>query len=253
MKKLIRQAFESVHDGYSADRIIADPDLNAEFISCCQSLGLNQDAGTLNSALFNARKRSFLSGIPTTRQTKLDNLEEYQFASEIAARFLEHNSQATVDQILCDPTLAAKFDELASGICPGFSSLQYRWAALNLRKSKRLRPELLAHVVTPTAIEIIRLNELDPQKLPTEQGLYIFFGQTETLYVGECENLHHRIRKHLDHSDIRAVARYFWQHGTDDLLLEIRVLPATTSTRVRQALEAELITSRRATFNIKRR
>jgi hypothetical protein len=252
VKKLIRQAFELVHAGYSADRIVADPDLNQSFIATCRSLGVDAPALELNSSLLNARKASLLSGIETTRRTIFPDLDEYQFASEIAARFLEHRSQVTLDQILCDPTLAAEFDSLAAQITPGFSSLQYRWAALNLRKLKRLQPELLAHIIVPTTVQVIRIDDLDVEKLPHEQGIYIFFSSAETLYVGECENLRSRIKKHLDHSDIRAVAHHFWQHGTNDILLETRVLPSSTSTRVRRALEAELIASRRAVFNIKR-
>jgi GIY-YIG catalytic domain len=252
VKKLIRQAFESVHQSYSADRVVADPELNQSFIAACRSLGIDAPVFELNSSLLNARKASLLTGIKTKRRTEFSDLDEYQFASEIAARFLEHRSQVTLDQILCDPALAADFDSLAAQITPGFSSLQYRWAALNLRKLKRLRPELLAHVVTPTAVQMGHIEDLDLEKLPLEQGIYIFFSPDETLYVGECENLRLRIRKHLDHSDIRAVAHHFWKHGTNDVLLEIHVLPSSTTSRVRRALEAELIASRRATFNIKR-
>jgi hypothetical protein len=252
VKKLIRQAFESIHDGYSADRVIADPDLNAQFIAACQSFGVTASVNALNSMLFNARKGSFLTGIRTTRRTEFSDQEAYQFASEVAARFLEHQSQVTLDQILCDPALANKFDDLASQICPGFSRLQYRWAALKLRKSKRLRPELLSHVVVPDTVQVFRLDDLDVRCIPVEQGIYIFFSGAETLYVGEGENLRLRIKKHLDHSDIKAVARHFWDHGTAGLNLEIRVLPKSTTTRIRQALEAELINSRRAKFNIKR-
>jgi hypothetical protein len=252
LNTLIRQAFETVHQGHSADRIVADPDLNVLFISACRSLGLTQPIQELNSSLLNARKASLLTGILTTRRTVFLDLDEYQFASEVATRFLEHRSQVTLDQILCDPVLAEEFDTLASRITPGFTSLQYRWAALNLRKRKRLQPELLAHVVVPTAVQVSRIDELDLEKLPLEQGIYIFFTSKETLYVGECENLRLRIRKHLDHSDIRAVAHHFWKHGTAEVLLEIRALPNSTTTRIRRALETELIESRRAAFNIKR-
>lgn len=252
MKIVIRQAFRSIHDGYSADRVVADPGLNAEFLSACRLLGIDAITPVLNRNLFNARKASLLTGIPTTRRTAFRDLDEYRFASEVSARFLEHRSQATVDDILCDPDLASEFDKLAAGIAPGFTSLKYRWAALNLRKSKRLRPELLAHVVVPTAVQIGRIDMIDITKLPMEQGIYVFYGPAGTLYVGECENLRLRLKKHLDHSDIRAVARHFWEHGTSDVHLEIQVLPPTTSARVRRAFEAELINSRRAAFNIKR-
>ena len=252
VKRVIRQAFQSVHDGFSPDRVVADTALNAKFLLACKSLGADAPAEVLNRHLYNARKASLLAGIPTTRRTTFRDLDEYRFASEVAARFLEHRSQVTVDDILCGPDLASEFDKFATGIAPGFTSLKYRWAALNLRKSKRLCPELLAHVVVPTAVEIGRLDEIDIAKLPMEQGIYIVYGLAGALYVGECENLRLRIKKHLEHSDIPAIARHFWEHGTSDLHLEIQVLPPTTSVRVRRALEAELINSRRAAFNIKR-
>ena len=241
-----------MHCGYSADRVVADPELNAKFLLACRSLGLDALARVLNGCLFNSRKASLLAGIPTTQRTEFSDLGDYQFASEVAARFLEHRSQVTLDQVLCDPDLAAEFDQLAASIVPGFSSLQYRWAALSLRKTKRLRPELLAHVVPPIAIQIGRIDEIDLAKLPMEQGIYIFYSQKETLYVGECENLRLRIKKHLEHSDIKAVAHRFWEKGTSDVFLEVRVLPSTTSGRIRRALEATLISSRHAAFNIKR-
>jgi hypothetical protein len=253
VKKLIRQAFETVHNGYSADRILADPELNARFLAQCALLGLTAAPQILNSALLNSRKASVLTGIRTKQLTRFPDQENYQFASEIAARFLERRSQATLDQILCDPILVAEFDSLAAQITPGFSPLQYRWAALYLRKTKRLRPELLAHVVPPVATHTCLIGELDIEALPLVPGIYIFYSSTVTLYVGECENIRSRIKKHLDHSDIKAIARHFWEHGTADIHLEIHELQEGTSAKVRRALEAELIESRRATFNIKRR
>ena len=77
MKKSIRQAFESVHEGYSADRVVADPDLNKKFLAACGSLGLNSSAGELNSCLLNARKGSLLAGVPTTRRTDFPDLVDY--------------------------------------------------------------------------------------------------------------------------------------------------------------------------------
>ncbi len=87
MNTLIRQAFELVHQGYSADRVVADPKLNRSFVEACKSLGIDAPVSELNSSLLNARKASLLTGIPTTRGTEFSDLDEYQFASEIAARF----------------------------------------------------------------------------------------------------------------------------------------------------------------------
>ncbi len=38
----------------------------------------------------------------------------------------------SVDEVLCDPKLAAEFDRVAADFAPGHSPLQYRWAALKI-------------------------------------------------------------------------------------------------------------------------
>ncbi|MFL5241071.1 MAG: hypothetical protein ACJ8FY_03100 [Gemmataceae bacterium] len=81
-------------------------------------------------------------------------------------------------------------------------------------------------------------------------GLYLFLGQSAVLYVGECKSLRKRFHKHLDHSDNKGLARWLWEHGTDNLKLEYHVLPEGLSTRERKAMEAELILSRKPLFNV---
>jgi len=208
MKLEIRRAFEAVRNGYSPDRIVADPDLNAAFLA------------------------------------------EYRFASEIAARLLERRDQITLDAILCDPVRAAEFDAIAASLAPGFTPLQYRWAALTLRKMRRLVPELISHALPPKAVTMQRVKELDLQQVPRAQGLYVFLERTQALYVGEAENLRTRIEKHLDHSDNKHLARWLWDRGSDEVFLELHELDPSTVTRVRRSLEVELIRSRRPVFNI---
>lgn len=95
-----------------------------------------------------------------------------------------------------------------------------------------------------------RVEEIEAGEIPNRQGLYIFFDREQALYVGECENLSKRLKKHLGHSDNKGLARWLWQHGMKALHLEIQVLPESTIARVRKALEAELIMSRKPIFNV---
>lgn len=237
---------------FSTDRVVADPALNYAFIQRCRQLGDTSPEAELNIELLNLRKAGLLKGMPRSVRTSLKNEDVYRFASEIAARYLEKLHGTTLDRIICDPQLAAEFDAIASEISPGFSSLQYRWAALNLRKARSLRPELLSQVVRPTRVTVGAVETLVISELPSQQGLYIFYGPLETLYVGEGFNLRKRVAKHLDHSDNRNLARWFWSNGFKDVRLEIQVLDANTSTKVRKALEAELIATRHPVFNVQR-
>jgi hypothetical protein len=143
-----------------------------------------------------------------------------------------------------------ELDSIAGEIASGYSSLQYRWAALNLRKARALAPEILSHVIRPASVSLGAIRSVTEDELPTGQGIYIFYSASETLYVGEGQNLRKRVAKHLDHSDNKNLARWFWAHGFKDVHLELQILGADVSTRVRKALEAELILSRRPVFNI---
>ena len=243
-------AFDEVRDGVSSDRVVADPELNVLFISACGCRGLTQPAVDLNMKLLNARKRGQLPR--TTRQTVVRDPDAFAFASEIAIRSLERKHQTTLDRVLCDPLLVCEFDQVAGNIVPGFTPLECRWAALRLRKSSRLQPELLGRVVPTDVCGPVDVADLDPEKVPDEQGLYILTSRDKVLYVGEAQNLRLRLRKHLDHSDNKYLAQYIWEFGKGDMLLEYHVLPRGTTSRVRRAMELELIRSRHAEFNVRR-
>lgn len=250
MRRIVLQAFLDTNENLSTDRVIADPRLNEAFIRRCRELGDTTPTTELNLELLNLRKAGLLQGLPRFRKTSFQDEVAYRFAAEIAARYLEKRDATTLDRIICDPEMAAEFDAIASEIVPGFAPVQYRWAALNLRKSRRLRPELLSHVVRPSSVSVGTVESVSINDVPNQQGLYIFYGPTETLYVGEGLSLRKRIAKHLDHSDNRNLARWFWSNGFKDVRLEIQVLDAGTSTKVRKALEAELISTRHPLFNV---
>jgi predicted GIY-YIG superfamily endonuclease len=250
MSKDLIAAFEEISDGYSPDRVIADPDLNSAFAAACEERGLTEPVRILNRQLMNLRKTGELRG-PRRKRSKVEGAEECSFAAEVAIRHLERREKLTLDSILCDPALASEFDGIAAEIIPGYSPLAYRWAALSLRKVRKLRPEIVARVAPALRVERFTVDGLDPESLPDEQGLYIFTSANGVLYVGEATNLRKRLRKHLDHSDNKGLARWLWEHGQKDLHLEVHVLEGTTATLARKALEAELIVSRKPIFNVK--
>lgn len=251
MKPRIIAALDIAGEGFSPDRVVADPELNAAFLAACQANGCVGTPATLNRALLNLRKAGHLRG-RKSKVTTFENEDEYRFATEMAARFLERREGTSLDSIICDPQLAAEFDKLAEAIMPGFSALQYRWAALNLRKKKKLQPELLTRVLPPEAVASFAIATLTLSDIPARQGLYLFHTQTTPLYAGEAESLQNRVRKHLDHSDNKGLARWLWENPEDPVFIEIQVYADSTETRVRKALELELIRSRNPVFNVKR-
>lgn len=245
-------AFDAVSDGYSPDRVVADPEIDRRFIDECRARGLDAPPTVLNRSLLNLRKAGALSGRPPARKTTFLDEDEYRFAAEMAVRAIERRDGISLDDVICNPALAVELDKLAGEIAPGFSSLQYRWAALNLRKASKLKPELLARIAPPIEVIHCRVSDLDLMNVPTQQGCYLFFNTREILYIGEAENLRSRLKKHLDHSDNKGLARWMWDSGVDDLQIEMQVLKPETDARVRKAFELELIRSRCPLFNVKR-
>ncbi len=252
LRRGVAAAFKAVSSGYSADRVIADINLNAQFLKSCSALGLECADTRLNQCLLNLRKASVLADFKCAKRTNIRNQEEYSFGSEIAVRIIERRRLVSLDQVLCDPVLALEFDEIASRIAPGYSSLEYRWAALCLRKTSRLKPELLGRVVRAEVVGPIPVRGLDVASLPIAQGLYIFASKERVLYVGEATNLRNRLKKHIDHSDNKFLAQYLWEFGAKGVILEYHVLPESIPTRIRKAMELELIRSRRAEYNVQR-
>lgn len=251
MKDKIIAAFQQVSEGLSEDRVIADPALNAKFIEACRLAGLLDSPTILNAALINLRKRGARPRTTPTRRTRFSNSEDYRFAAEIAARHMEQRHQTTLDRVLCDPELAAEFDLIAGQLAPGYSSLEYRWAALQLRKTSKLKPEVL-RMINIEAADFGPIEQVRIDQLPDAQGIYIFYSPNETLYVGEAENLRRRVSKHVEHSDRKALAHWLWEHGATEVRLETIVLPEDCSALARKSIEKHLIASRRPIFNIQR-
>jgi site-specific DNA-methyltransferase (adenine-specific) len=250
LSSIVIKSFLESSQGFSADRVVADLVLNQEFIRLCTAYGETRPPSDLNLCLLNLRKAGALAGHRRSIRTSFRDESEYRFASEVAARHIEKRSSITLDRIICDPNLALELDTIADEIAPGYSSLQYRWAALNLRKARALSPEILSHVVQPSSVSLGTVSSIAENDLPTGHGLYIFYSATGTLYVGEGQNLRKRVAKHLDHSDNRNLARWFWRHGFVDVHLELQILEPDVSSKIRKALEAELILSRRPIFNV---
>jgi len=194
----IKEAFRTTHDGFSADRVVADPEINCQFTSGCQRLGIVGDVRTWNMLLLRLRKAGKLKDIVTGRQTTMswNELDQFLFASEIAwQQMIDAGEASGLDEILCDPQLAVQFDLMADRLAPGYSSLEYRWAALKLRKEANVARGR-GHVLTPpTRLDReLSLNELDLDDLPDTSGIYILSdGHGTGLYAGETRNLQQRL------------------------------------------------------------
>lgn len=221
-------AFAQVNDGFSLDRVMADPVLGEDLQAACERLGLAGSPAERNRRLFALRKAGKLksAGIDTTQPTLFDwaHQSQYLFASEIAWRQMsDAYPQRSLDELLCDPRLAGQFDAIAKKFSPGFRPLEYRWAALTLRKkshsAKRQATERSPQALQITQFESSRpLEEVlsDWSDVPAGPGIYaVCTGAGEYLYASEAVNLRQRLKSHFG----KKTALEPWRRRDDALQL----------------------------------
>jgi DNA modification methylase len=219
----ILEAFLTVRDDFSADRVIADRNLNEEFVSLCNRLGVPGHPAEWNRKLLRLRKANRLAGLPRSRKTLVDETEmdRCDFACEIAIQEFSQKGHS-LDNLLCDPALADEFDQRVrciGGTSP--SALCIRWTALRIRKrAHRIRAicqSLESPIETPRTACLA--CELDVQEVAMRPGLYWLSDRKRKLYVGKTDNLQQRF-----HLQIHESKFDFW--GTPRNQLEVRFVPA---------------------------
>jgi len=158
LTRAVIQAYQFLPGGYSADYVLADPELNASFIAECERQQVPGDPVIWNQMLLRVRKQGKLPRIAKRRSGRTaDEADDYAFASEVALHRLSVDFDTTLDGVLCDPALAQRFDDIAALFDPGqHSPLEYRWAALSLRKRAKWAKRLA------TRFESWRSQELPP-------------------------------------------------------------------------------------------
>jgi predicted GIY-YIG superfamily endonuclease len=234
--------------------VVLQDDLNNRFLAKCQERLPEVAAAECNWTLLDLRKAGRMGAVATKRERQ--DPDEYQYAAEIAARFVQDKCEQSIGRLLCDPVRRAEFDTAALAVAPEVEAYQLCKAAFGLRKARRLQPELVVRVadwnkevVTLSAAEIAANGKL----VPDSPGIYIFRDSIGYLYIGESYSLRHRVTQHLDHSDRKSLAHYLWENGNREITVELHAFakdsPAKDKNH-RRAYESELIKSRKPQFNL---
>ena len=198
------EAFTEASDGHSTDYLLCDPKLSKRFLSACRERSLPGDARMWNSFLLRIRKSGKLpKSTNSGRRLSYTDMDPYSDGSEAAMRLVGIDYGMTLDEMLCSPQAASEFDQLAGMFSPGYSSFEYRWAALALRKragTKRYRTiasdqqEYWTQQCTP--------NRFALEKCLTAKydcpGVYVVLFEDSVLYVGETQSIRDRVEKLLN-------------------------------------------------------
>ena len=200
--------------------------------------GLDAADVEINQALLNARKASKLKGIKTTREYRLPRtVEPWTFASEWAMRHLqrelvrEADRLIALDEILCHPELAARFDALAATIKPGLSPLEYRWVALGLRKKGKANPD--ADDLSGSLDRELSLDDA-LNDAPTEPGLYLFSGPDLPIFVNHTNNLRSQLRHHVEASGQQLVPDWLLPQSGPVTRVNYISLPSINNDRLQE-------------------
>ncbi len=248
-KASLIQAFAEVRDGFSADRVVADPLLDKKFLRRCRELGLPGTDYDLNWSLLNARKNGLMSDLPKTKRYTVRETDEFDYASELAVRHIQILRAVSLDQVICDPDLAQEFDKHAAALAPGFSPLEYRWVALGLRKAGKLPRGKAVGAEPPGLAHISSVMELKPSSLPQAGGLYLFSSANSPIFLSQTDNLRHRIERHMDFSNSLGLPDWLWDRGP--LELSIAEMPGVLRTS-RESLEMALVRKLHPILNFQR-
>lgn len=254
----IVEAFKTAHDGWSVDELLIQDALRANFLNAFRSSSDLEPAAVQDKQLLERLIQLRKAGKLPVKSTQRNHSESSTWlpVAEIASRQMMDRFRANVDQWLVAPTLLDKFDAAVQTIAPESKPEEVRRAALRLRKSRRLKPELMARVVDwkrdiiSMSVEqaAAKLNEL-----PQNAGIYIFSDKTGFLYIGQSNNLRTRLTKHLDQSDRKSLFEYLRANSQDQITLELHVFakdsPAN-DTAAREAYESDLIRTRKPRFNV---
>ena len=261
---VVSEAFQAVNDGWSSDEVILQDELNTSFLAhCTTSLkklkhdnaeSLNITANDLNWTLMNLRKAGKLKSKTTKRKTV--DLASVRHVAEITTRSILDKHQCSIDRMMCNPDLRSEFEQAAKAIDESIDLYAVRKSAFQLRKARRLRPELITRITdwgrtiqTLTAKEILK----DAEVLNEHPGVYIFSDATGYLYIGQTANLRTRLLKHLDESHNLSLAKYLKTDSIDSISIEVHDFDPKSKaakTMVRRAYESELIASRKPRFNV---
>ena len=251
---LIAQAYLEVRGGYSIDRVVADPELDRCFLRRCRELGVPGTDFEVNWRLFNGRKNKWLSDLPKTKMYTPSRKDEFEFSCEIAIRYVQDQIRAkgsrksSLDKIICDPDLAAEFDKIAARLAPGFSPLDYRWVALGVRKAAGRYASKAGEAKVLSFSDFASTLSIRASKISTNQGVYCFRCEEESLFIGETENLRHRLERHFEGGGPQGLPEWLYERGSRVISLCVVPTPALTPVE-RKIIEVGAVQTYEPHFN----
>lgn len=214
----IREAFSETSLARSVESLLMNPALQQAFVAACRSKSLAGDPSTWNRLLWQLRTDLATSlaedaedDTPkpdgSTNDCPIGNAADCDAilsASEIALQAMQQAGKVgSFWELMCEPDLAARFDQLASRLSPGYAPALYRWGAHEI---SRLAPTARGRgsVLRAAQQEVLPrwftdwhpLEQLTDEQIPAEPGLFLLrsTGDAQALLLaGETCQLRRRL------------------------------------------------------------
>ena len=225
------QAFEDVRHGAAVDAILWDKPLARAFANRCHQAGLEAPDAFLNRRLMHIRKsirRYAEHGIslsPTTkREVHKSIVPQYAHVIEFALTRLRYRYGASIDDILLDPQLGERFEQLASDLAPGLRDVDLRLGALYIRKTRAIEKDKLARiqaldpeVVDKAMSKPVSLAAVNPADVPSSPGLIELKEGGRYLYISRNEDIRPAAEQLRTGKAFELVANGFWIPRLDEI------------------------------------
>lgn len=223
----IVQGFKKHHRGFAIDRFLADPDLVEAFLDDVRKNGVDAAAAQINRRLLRIRKAGQLK-VPTTAEDRRD-LTPFLIPAELAVAQLGYRFDATYDDLLADPEIGNAFDELALKLGGTGTRVDYRLAALHLRKNIRSRKgkeaeELLNFGVTDLNDRwkaIGPISHLDQAQVPTTEGIFAISEPNRFLYLTRFANIKAGLDRFRNPALLSGIGNHFWKPSVESLSVQL--------------------------------
>lgn len=253
----IVEAFTSVAKGKSRDMLLADLNLARRFIRTVKKLGVDAPPALVNRRLLRLGKIGGRLPKTTDKNPQSTIDDRNVFAIEYGIVRIAHLYGATVDDILCEPSVGDEYQRIVESLAPGYSDLVHRLGALYLRKTRNLQSAKnnVAGVLDPEEIErswidLGCVKEVDGKAL-TEVGpgiLHLDEGN-RSLYLSRTHSVSELASTFLAPHIWDAIGNHFWRPDTDRI--HIKVLPESGLRDRIASWELRLIQLWEPIFNIK--
>lgn len=232
-EKTIVRAFEETRRGFPVDRVLADPALAEKFFKRCRQLEVDAPSYKIALRLLAFRKspRRHARIAKATAIEPRRDFSAYSFAAEMAISQMKYRYGASVDDLLAYPEIGREFDALAEQLHPGLTPLEYRLAALHVRKSRYCKSDerpLFDSIKTQRAERTLqRFESLDKIDLEKFHGVDAIVGIVEEariqryLYITQTKDAFEALRPFTKQATFVAIGNSFWTPSLSSIFLYV--------------------------------